>query len=229
MRKRDKRRPESWARRQRRLFRWIGFAGRFLRISSVNESQTKPLSRETWLRPNRRALLVAGLAPALMVMLGLAVALGIFVAAPPPARVFAGAVALAGGILLAILAGYARQPRLAYDGRHLLVYLRSEGPVRVPIESVECFFLGSGLRQLAGRRGREVQMSQLAVRLAERATDWAQVDVKPALGKWCGGYITIFGAWCEPLDLQLVQRLNARLAAAHASQQTSTVAGAATH
>jgi hypothetical protein len=61
-------------------------------------------------------------------------------------------------------------------------------------------------------------MSQLAVRLAERATEWSQIDVKPALGKWCGGYITIYGAWCEPLRIELVNRLNAQLAAAHQAQ-----------
>ncbi len=62
-------------------------------------------------------------------------------------------------------------------------------------------------------------MSHLAVRLAERASDWAQVDVKPALGKWCGGSITIYGAWCEPLSVALVQRLNDRLAAVQRSKQ----------
>jgi hypothetical protein len=64
-------------------------------------------------------------------------------------------------------------------------------------------------------------MSQLRIRLAERATEWAQRDVKPALGAWCGGYITIHGTWCEPLDIDLVNQLNKRLAAAHQAQRTS--------
>jgi hypothetical protein len=174
--------------------------------------------REIWLRPNRRALFVAAVAPLLLVVLGTAVAFNVFVAAPLVARIVAGGLAFLGGLLLAVLAWYAGQPRLAYDGRHLLVYLRPGGPIAVPIEVVECFFLGSGLRELPGRRGKEVQISQLAVRLAERATEWAQIDVKPALGKWCGGYITIYGAWCEPLRIDLVNRLNAKLAAAHETQ-----------
>ncbi len=55
------------------------------------------------------------------------------------------------------------------------------------------------------------------IRLADRATDYAQRDVKPALGSWCNHYVTIRGTWCEPLSLALVTRLNTRLAAAQAS------------
>ncbi len=175
---------------------------------------------ETWLRANQRALFLAGVAPLLLVVLGLLVALNAVAVAPLAARIVAGTLAFLGALFLLVLGWYAAQPRLAYDGRHLLVYLRPRGPIAVPIELVECFFLGSGLRELPGRPGKEIQISQLAVRLAERATEWAQVDVKPALGKWCGGYITIYGAWCEPLVLEVVQRLNHRLAAAHAARQS---------
>jgi fumarate reductase subunit D len=184
-------------------------------------NRTIPMPLEIWLRPNRRILLVATVAPALLVLLGLVVALGVFGAAPTAARVFAATLALLGGVLLVLLAWFFRQPRLAYDGRHLLVNLRSARPIEVPIEYVECFFLGSGLRRLPGRADREVQMSLLRIRLAERATEWAHRDVKPALGAWCGGYITIYGSWCEPLDIDLVNRLNARLAAAHEARQNS--------
>jgi hypothetical protein len=174
---------------------------------------------EIWLRPNRRILLVGGVVPLLLLVLGFAVAFKVFVAAPVIVRVFSGALGAAGAVFLAVLVWYGKQPRLAYDGKHLLVYLRSTSPIAVPIEAVECFLFGSGLRELS-RSGRTVQMSHLAVRLAERATDWADADVKPALGKWCGGYITIYGAWCEPLNIDLVHRLNARLALAHEEQKT---------
>jgi hypothetical protein len=53
------------------------------------------------------------------------------------------------------------------------------------------------------------------VRVAEKATDYHHREVKPALARWDEGYVTIHGAWCEPLTLQVVQRLNARLAEAH--------------
>jgi hypothetical protein len=177
------------------------------------------LPLEIWLRPNRRILLVATVAPALLVLLGLAVALNVLVSAPQAARAAAAVLALLGLILLTVLAWFFRQPRLAYDGRHLLVNLRAARPIAIPIEFVECFLLGSGLRRLPGGTPREVQMSQLRIRLAERATEWAQRDVKPALGAWCGGYITIHGAWCEPLDIRLVNQLNQWLATAHESQR----------
>jgi hypothetical protein len=204
------------------LLKCIGaFAGRreTVRVAKSNRLVTMPL--EIWLRPNRRILLVATVAPALLVLLGLVVALNVFGSAPPMARVIAAALAVLGGGLLAVLAWFFRQPRLTYDGRHLHVNLRAAKPIAVPIELVECFFLGAGFRRLPGKTGREVQMSQLRIRLAERATEWAQFDVKPALGAWCGGYITIHGAWCEPLDIELVHRLNARLAAAHEAQPSS--------
>jgi hypothetical protein len=173
---------------------------------------------EIWLRPNRRALLAAAIAPLLLVLLGTAVAFNVVVTAPTAARFVAGGLALLGALMLIVLAWYAGQPRLAFDGRHLLVYLRSGGPIAVPVEIVECFLLGSGVRGLPGRPGKEMQISQLAVRLAEAASEWTQVDVKPALGKWCGGCITIYGAWCEPLRVELVNRLNARLAMVHEAQ-----------
>jgi hypothetical protein len=162
---------------------------------------------------------ISAVAPALLLALGLAVALDWFSAAPPLARLLAFGLAALGGILLAVLLWYARQPRLAYDGRHLLVYLRPTAPIAVPIDAVECFFLGSGLRELPGHAGREVEVAQISVRLAERATQFADADVKPALGKWCGGYITIYGAWCEPLSIELVHRLNSRLAEAHTAMR----------
>jgi hypothetical protein len=171
-----------------------------------------------WLKSNRRVLLAAAIAPALLVVLGMLIVFGIAVVAPPAARVLAGVLVVLGAVLLVMLAWHARQPRLAYDGSNLLVYLCSGGPIAVPIEVVECFFLGSGVQRLAGGGGREVQVAHIAVRLAERALEWADREVKPSLGKWCGGYITIYGAWCEPLNRDLVNRLNSRLSAAHAAQ-----------
>jgi hypothetical protein len=162
---------------------------------------------------------MAGLVvPAIMFFLGLALALQWL--GPIPVWVRAVGLLLVGAstLLLALLVWYTRTPRLAFDGEHLLVYLRSTGPIYVPIDLVGYFFLGSGLKALPGPGGREVQMSHLAVRLAEHAPDWAQVDVKPALGKWCGGTITIYGDWCQPLTVDLVKRLNALLAEAQRMQ-----------
>jgi hypothetical protein len=94
----------------------------------------------------------------------------------------------------------------------LLVNLRAGKPVAVPIDVVEAFLLGQGPAMLTNRRGDLREARVLTIRLAERAEEWANVEVKPALGKWCGGYIAIRGTWCEPLSLDLVNRLNYRLA-----------------
>jgi hypothetical protein len=170
--------------------------------------------REVWLRSNMRAAMAGLMVPAIILVLGLAVAQQWLAPVPVWVRLAGWLLVGVSTLLLALLVWYALTPRLAFDGEHLLVYLRSKGPIRVPIEFVECFFLGSGLKSLPGPAGREVQMSHLAVRIAEYAMDWAQIDVKPALGKWCGGTITIYGDWCEPLTVDLVNRLNARLAEA---------------
>jgi hypothetical protein len=167
---------------------------------------------EIWLRSNWLAAMAGLVVPAILFVLGLALAQKWLGEVAIWAQVVGWLVVGASTLLLALLIWYSRTPRLAYDGEYLLVYLRFPGPIRVPIEIVECFLLGSGLKALGGPGGREVQISHLAVRLAENAPDWAQVDVKPALGKWCGGTITIYGDWCEPLTVDLVNRLNARLA-----------------
>jgi hypothetical protein len=86
----------------------------------------------------------------------------------------------------------------------------------VPIELVEGFLLGQGPSFLPGKRHARTETTTFIVRLAESAEDWSQRDMPPALGKWCGSYITIRGTWCERLSVDLVQRLNVRLAEMHA-------------
>jgi hypothetical protein len=93
----------------------------------------------------------------------------------------------------------------------LLVFLRSGGPIRVPLEIVEGFLLGQAPGLLPGKRHLDAPTSSVVIRLAERAEEWAMIEVKPALGSWCGHYVTLRGTWCEPLSVDLVNRLNARL------------------
>jgi len=116
-----------------------------------------------------------------------------------------------GGSLFGLLLRQMSQPRLAYDPGYMLAYLRLGAPVRVPIDVVECFFLGSGPLKLSDQVNAPFRTVSLIVRLAEKATDWADRPVKPALGRWAEGYIMIHGAWCEPLSLEVVKRLNVRL------------------
>ena len=111
------------------------------------------------------------------------------------------------------------QPRLAQEANELLVYFEPNDPVRVPLDIVECFFLGQGPSELPKIAGVEPETSNVIVRLAERAKDWHHRDVKPALGHWCEGYITLRGAWCEPISGEALKQLNHRLAEAHRQQK----------
>ena len=116
-----------------------------------------------------------------------------------------------GGLMVMTLVRQGRQPRIAYEAGHLLLYLRSGPPIGLPVEYVQCAFLGAGSTQLPGPGSRQIRTANLVIRLDEKATDWIEVPVKPALGRWSEGYVTIHGAWCEPLTLDLVQHLNQRL------------------
>lgn len=166
--------------------------------------------REIWLLPNRRVLWISMVLPGCVtVASGIAIGLTLhqgwtwfrFVS------LLVGGWGLLGTLLLwrSIYV-----PRLAYEDGDLLVYLRAGAPIRVPIEVVEVFFLGQASAEVAeGAR----EASTVVVRLAERAKDWHEANVRPALGEWTDGYITIRGTWCEPLRPELLQQLNKRLAA----------------
>jgi hypothetical protein len=65
---------------------------------------------------------------------------------------------------------------------------------------------------LPGKKHKHTEVRTLVIRLADRATDWSNREIPPMVGRWCGGYITLNGAWCEPLSVELVNRLNGRLA-----------------
>ncbi|MCE9552461.1 MAG: hypothetical protein K8T91_03665 [Planctomycetes bacterium] len=116
---------------------------------------------------------------------------------------------LAGGAAIIALAVQCVRPRMAVQDANLLVFLKLGAPLAIPLSIVECVFLGRPETQAAlGQRNR---MVSLVIRLAEAATEYKAREVKPSLGRWEDGYITIHGAWCEPLTLELAQRLNAKL------------------
>ncbi len=110
----------------------------------------------------------------------------------------------------------ARRPRLGYYRGELLVYLQAGKPIHVPIDVVEVFFLGQG--PVAGKDPRNrganagIAAANVVVRLSEAATEWHRRDVNVVLGVWQEGYITLRGLWCEPLNGDVLQRMNRRLA-----------------
>src|SRR5260221_5423816 len=164
---------------------------------------------ETLLRPNLRAIYVGMVLPAATMIVGLAPALGPW-QAESWLRGVGWTLAAFSALTLALLLWQTRQPRLAYEAGHLLIYLRSGPPIRLPVELVQCAFLGTGPTQLPGRSAGP-RSANLMLRLDEKATDWHAIEVKPALGRWSDGYLTIHGAWGDPLKMDVVHRLNERL------------------
>jgi hypothetical protein len=120
-----------------------------------------------------------------------------------------------GVVCVAALWVATRIPRLAYDDGELLVYLRSLAPLRVPVEAVECFFLGQGPAHPAAPDEPVAKAANVIARIAESAPQWHARPVRADLGQWCDGYITIRGMWCEPLSHERINQLNRRLAEAH--------------
>jgi hypothetical protein len=174
---------------------------------------------EIWLRTNRRVLFLGMILPAVLISIGLILALDVGLNGGTWLRVLGWTMTIGGLLLLGLIAVQLKLPRLAYADRQLLVYVQSGGPVRVPVECVECFFFSSGRGQLPGPEGSKLPVRNLVMRIAEKATDYQHRNVKATLGRWDDGYVTIHGAWCEPLTLKVVQQLNARLAEAHRAQQ----------
>jgi hypothetical protein len=167
---------------------------------------------EIWLRTNRRALMLGMILPVVLIGVGLLLAVGAVLDVAFWSRIVGWALVGAGLVLWLLIALQLRLPRLAYANRHVIIYLRSREPVQVPVEMVECFFLGTGTGQLPGSEGSALPVRNLLMRIAEKATEFQHRDVKPALGRWDEGYVTIHGAWCEQLTLEVVRRLNDRLA-----------------
>jgi hypothetical protein len=122
-----------------------------------------------------------------------------------------------GAVILLAAVWRATRPCLAYDNGKLLVFLHPLGPYRVPIDYVEVFFLGQGpvpgFRTPPTDSTREPPVAaNVVVRLAEGAKGWHQRDTEnTAVGSWQDGYITVRGLWCEPLNADVIRRMNHRL------------------
>jgi hypothetical protein len=172
---------------------------------------------EIWLRGNQR-LLGVGLCATLLLLACCGIVF-LFFDTPLAITIFSlsGASAL---LVAALMFWVGRLPRIAYDSneREVVLYLPGPTPYRVPLDIVECFFLGSGITQLPGQPSRDVQTKNIVVRLAERAEDWHRRDLTLSIGKWCEGYITIRGLFCEPFDVETVKHLNTVL---HQAQQAA--------
>lgn len=171
---------------------------------------------EVWLKTNRRALALGLIVPALLLvvtwsLLAWSVIAGLhWIWQLPLVLLAALPLWMMGELLYA-----ASRPRIGYESGELLVFLEPAKATRVPIDIVEVFFLGQGPSELPKIAGREPETQNVIIRLAEAAADWKHRDVKPAIGHWCEGYITIRGSWCEPITPEVMKQLNRRLAEVH--------------
>lgn len=178
---------------------------------------------EPWLLANRRAVLMGMILPAAFGVAGLVLVTGVveslgFVWL----RVVGGVVLLLATFVLLVMCQQLRRPRVAYQDGELLIYLSLGPPFRVPLEHVECFLMGQGPAYLPGTESDGAETVTVVVRLAEKATDYARRDVKPALGSWCDGHVTIRGTWCEPVNESVVKRLNRTLAETNRSRAAAS-------
>lgn len=179
-----------------------------------------PPAQEVWLLPNRRALLVGMVVPLAILALGVTLVLRSGLSSQLSVGWVAagGGLCLAGGTLLALLLWQMKRPRIAYQEGQVRFYLRSGPPLDVPVRFVEAFFVGRSPVQVHGTKNRAAESVNLVARISERASDWQQAETRPELGTWCGGYVTIRGAWCEPLNQATIRRLNRRLAEVNREQ-----------
>lgn len=168
--------------------------------------------RSVWLRANGRPGVV-------IACLAVAIGLALLLLARPWSRPVGVVTWLGGAGVLVAGAGGAMltsRPRLVLERESVRVHLAPGRIDPVPLEFVECFFLGSRLEppppgddSTGGARVRT-----LVMRIAERAVDHAARPTLPLWGAWSEGSVTFDGRWCEPLSVDLVRRLNRDLATA---------------
>jgi hypothetical protein len=166
--------------------------------------------REIWLRSNRRAILFGCVPPLVLGAIG---AWLIFALSE-----FAGNfwlwlglfLVVASVTMIGIMLSQLLHPRIAFRDGMVLFHVRIGQPIAVPVEIVESFFFGQGPAHLPAV-SKQPQTVNLIARLSQRHQEWASQKVRPSLGSWSGGYVTLRGTWCEPLNSELARRINRRL------------------
>ena len=124
------------------------------------------------------------------------------------------------GILSCII-GYvaftAKQGRIFLEDAESMVRIGPASVEKLPLDAVECFFLGS---QSLDRSGDSVasdeaafRVGTLVVRVAERYGHLASGRRGP-WACWEDGYLVVDGRWSEPLVVETLRRINGRLAVA---------------
>src|SRR5215212_9399625 len=166
--------------------------------------------QEIWLRSNRRAILFGCVPPLVVAAIGAWLTFAATDSATSVWRWLGWLLILASLAMIGIMLSQLRHPRIAYRDSRVLFYVRVGQPIEVPVGVVESFFFGQGPAHLPAITKQPTTVNLIA-RLSQRHTEWASQKVRPSLGSWCDGYITIRGTWCEPLNSELIHRINRRL------------------
>ena len=185
--------------------------------------------KEVLLTNNRRAAAILVVISAVPALLGMTLAWWARSRSLNTWAIFGAIVAMVGLYQTLRQAAWLLSPRLALVGDEAWVYLDRLRPIRVPLEFVECFFIGQAPSQVkvAHPAGDRVENVTVVVRLADRAKEWKQRTVNATLGRWCDGYITINGDWCEPLNGDVVNQINRRLVEYKRRRRAATATEAA--
>jgi hypothetical protein len=177
---------------------------------------------ETWLRPNRRALAFGLIPPLAIAAIGLRLAWNGESLAMGWVLWLGAAMLIAGLGITGLLLWQMFSPRIAYGDGHVLFRLQSGPPIAVPVDIVEAFFVGQQPLDLPARERRHNTVT-LVARLSQRAAEWQSREVRPALGRWKEGYVVTNGTWCEPINGELIRRLNHRLREIHEQNQATSL------
>jgi hypothetical protein len=104
--------------------------------------------RETWLRPNRRAILFGCVPPLTLAVVGVCFVFAHTESANSGWRWLGFFWIAAGLAVTGLLLTQSRHPRIAFQDGMVLFYVRFGPPIAVPVEIVESFFFGQGPAQL---------------------------------------------------------------------------------
>ena len=119
--------------------------------------------------------------------------------------------------IIGYLAFTAKQGRIFLKDSELIVRIGPASVERLPLDAVECFFLGSKPLDHSGdpvaSDEAAFRVGTLVVRVAERYGHLASGRRGP-WACWEDGYLVVDGRWSEPLVVETLRRINGRLAVA---------------
>jgi hypothetical protein len=165
---------------------------------------------ETWLRPNRRAILFGCVPPLIVTVVGALLVYSYQESGTRPGRWIGFFCLIAGPTVIGLTLTQLSHPRVAFRDGMVLFYVRLGRPIAVPVEIVESFFFGQGPAHFPVM-AKQPNTVNLIARLSQRHSEWSSQNVWASLGTWSDGYVTIRGTWCEPLNSELIRRINRRL------------------